>query len=227
MHRTLVRDVMGTDVPAVSAATPFKELVTVLRRKHANAVVVMSTADPGRPVGIITPADLIIKETDPQGSGRQVAGPFHGSEHRKATGAVAAEIMSAPTITVFPHTTVTEAAQVMRRHLVAQLPVIAPSTGRMVGIVTRFDVLSAYLRPDGDIQEEITKEIVCGEFAADTADVTVATVNGVVTLNGHVRSRGVAARLVRAAAEVEGVVRVEEHLSCRSDDRFPAPPLAW
>src|SRR5512135_2401502 len=146
MHRTLVRDVMGTDVPAVTAATPFKELVIVLRAKHAKAVVVMGTDDSaGRPVGIITPADLIIKETDPEGRGLQVAGPYRGSEHRKATGAVAAEIMSAPTITVFPHTTVTEAARVMRRHMIAQLPVIAPPSGQVVGIVTRFDVLGAYL----------------------------------------------------------------------------------
>lgn len=228
MHRTLVRDVMGTDVPAVSAATPFKELVTVLRARHANAVVVLGTDDSaGRPVGIITPADLIIKETDPEGHEPWAAGPYRGCEHRKATGAVAAEIMSAPTITVFPHTTVTEAARVMRRHMIAQLPVIAPPTGRVVGIVTRFDVLSAYLRADDEIQEEITREIVHGELAADATDVTVTTVNGVVTLNGLVRSRGAAPRLVHAASEVEGVVSVHDHLSCRGDDRFPVPPLAW
>ncbi len=225
MHRTLVRDVMSTDVAAVSAATPFKHLVTVLRSKHVNAVLVVDPA--GRPEGIITPADLIIKETDPQGRGSATVGPYRGSERRKATGAIASEIMSAPTVTVFPHTTVTEAAQVMRRHAIAQLPVITPSTGRMVGIVTRFDVLNAYLRRDDDIQEEVRREIVCGEFGRDAADVTVTTVCGVVTLNGHIRRRSAVPRLVHAVQGVEGVVQVEEHLSCRGDDRFPVPPLAW
>jgi CBS domain-containing protein len=228
MHSTLVRDVMGTDVPVVSPATPFKELVTVLRARRANAVVVMGTDDSaGQPVGIITPADLIIKRTDPEGRGLQAARPCPVSERRKATGTVAGEMMSAPTITVFPHTTVAEAARVMRRHVIAQLPVIAPSSGQVVGIVTRFDVLGAYLRADDEIQEEITKEIVCGEFAADAADVTVTTVSGVVTLTGQVRSRGAVPRLIHAAKQVEGVVTVQDHLSCRGDDRFPVPPLAW
>ena len=225
MHRTLVRDVMSTEVPAVGAATPFKHLVNVLRTRHVNAVLVV---DPqGRPEGIITPADLIIKESDPEGSGPQASGPDQGRERRKATGAIAAELMSAPTLTVFPHTTVTEAAQVMRRHAIAQLPVIAPSTGMIVGIITRSDVLNAYLRRDDDIQEEITREILHGEFSRDASDVTVTTIWGVVTLNGHVRQRSAVARLVHAVQEVEGVVRVEEHLSCRADDRFPVPPLAW
>ncbi len=225
MHRTLVRDVMSTEVPAVGAATTFKHLVTILRSRHMNAVVVLDPV--GRPEGIITAADLIIKETDPQGSGPRGAGPYRGRERRKAIGAIAAELMSAPPVTVFPHTTVTEAAQVMHRHAIAQLPVIEPATGRMIGIITRSDALNAYLRRDDDIQEEIRREILCGEFARDAADVTVTAVGGVVTLNGHVLRRSVVPRLVSAVREVEGVVRVEEHLRCRTDDRFPVPPLAW
>ncbi len=225
MHRTLVREVMSTEVPAVGAATPFKHLVTVLRSRHVNAVLVVDPA--GRPQGIITPADLIIKETDPQGHGSRTAGPYPGRERRKATGAIAAELMSAPPVTVFPHTTVTEAARVMCRDAIAQLPVIAPATGRMVGIITRSDALNAYLRRDDDIQEEIRREILCGEFSSDSGDVTVTTICGIVTLNGHVRRRSAVPRLMHAVQDVEGVVRVEEHLSCRGDDRFPVPPLAW
>ena len=225
MHRTLVRDVMSTEVTSVGASTPFKHLVTVLRSRHADAVLVVDPA--GRPEGIITPADLIIKETDPQGSGPRSTGPYGSRDRRKATGAIAAELMSAPPITVFPHTTVTEAAQVMRRHAMAQLPVIETATGRMVGLITRSDALNAYLRRDDDIQEEIRREILGGAFARDAADVTATTICGVVTLNGHVHRREAVSRMVYAAQGVEGVVRVEEHLSCRGDDRFPVPPLAW
>ncbi len=225
MHRTLVRDVMSADVTSVGAATPFRYLVSVLRSRHVSAVLVVDQA--GRPEGIVTPADLITKETDPRGDDPRSVGPAGSMGRRNAVGAVAAELMSAPPVTVFPHTTVTAAAQVMRRHAIAQLPVIEPATGRIVGLITRSDALNAYLRRDDDIQEEIRSEILCGAFAKDAADVTATTISGVVTLNGHVRRRSAVPRMVHAVREVEGVVRVSEHLGCRDEDRFPVPPLAW
>lgn len=225
MRKTLVRDVMSTDVPAAHPAAPFKHLVALLRSRHIDAVVIVDRV--GRPQGIVTAADLIIKETDPQGYGPRVPGPYRGRDRKKATGSVAADVMSAPPVTVFPHTAVVEAAQVMRRHAIAQLPVIQPATGLLVGLITRSDTLDAYLRRDDEIQEEIRREILGGEFAEEAADVTVSSQSGVVTLNGHVRHNAAVARLVRRVQHVEGVVRVEEHLSRRAEERFPAPPLAW
>jgi CBS domain-containing protein len=227
MHKTLVQDVMTTDVPAVGPGTPFKHVVAVLRERRVSAVLVLDAAR--RPVGIITAADLIIKETDSCGCGQRMPGHHHagGSDRKKAIAATAAELMSAPPVTVFPHATVIDAAQVMRRHRIAQLPVIEPATGLVAGLVTMSDALDGYLRRDDDINEEIRRDVICGEFAADAADVTVGTVAGVVTLSGHVRRRSVVPHLVGAVQQVEGVVRVTEHLSSRADDRFPVPPLAW
>lgn len=224
MHKTLVRDAMSTDVPAVGPAAPFKHLVTLLRSRHTDAVIVVDGR--GMPQGIVTAADLIIKEADPRGYGPRIPGPYRGRDHRKAAGAVAAEVMSAPPVTTFPHTTVAQAAQVMRRHAIAQLPVIMPATGRLVGLITRSDTLQAYLRRDDEIQEEIRREILCGELALDAADVTVTIHAGVALLNGHVR-RGAEARLIHAVQQVEGVVQVSSHLSIRAGDGFPVPPLAW
>jgi CBS domain-containing protein len=225
MHKTLVRDVMHTDVPTVTAGAPFKRLVTLLRGDQARAVFVVDAAR--RPQGVITAADLIVKETDPCGAGTQVHGPYSASDHRKAIAATAAELMSAPPITVFPDAAVTDAAQVMRRHRIAQLPVIDHATGRVMGLVSMSDALDAYLRRDDDIADEIRRDIICGEFAADASGVTVSALAGIVTLNGHVRRDGVISRLVRAVQRVEGVVGVEQHLSARPDERYPAPPLAW
>ncbi len=222
MHKTLARDVMSTDVPVTHPAAPFKHLVALLRNRQTDAVVVIDQAR--RPLGIVTAADLIIKETDPQGYGPRAHDPYRGRDRKKATGAVAAEVMSAPPITAFPQTTVIEAAQVMRRHAIAQLPVIQPTTGVLVGLITRSDTLDAYLRRDDEIQEEIRRELLRGEFASAAPDVTVTTQAGVVTLNGHVQRSSAVPRLVQAVQQVEGVVRVSEHLSCRTDDRFPVPP---
>jgi CBS domain-containing protein len=225
MRRSLVRDVMNTDVVTVPAATPFMRLVEVVRHNRVGAIVVVDHA--GCPHGIVTPADLIVKETDPHGQGGPGPGSYHDRERRKATAATAGELMSAPPVTAFPHTTVAEAAQVMRRHAIAQLPVIESATGRLVGLISMSDALNAYLRRDDDIQEEISREIIRGEFVTDAASVTVRTLAGVVTLDGRVRRRGAVPRLVHAVQEVEGVVRVEEHLGCPADDLFPVPPLAW
>ena len=109
MHKTLARDVMSTDVPVTHPAAPFKHLVALLRNRQTDAVVVIDQAR--RPLGIVTAADLIIKETDPQGYGPRAHDPYRGRDRKKATGAVAAEVMSAPPITAFPQTTVIEAAQ--------------------------------------------------------------------------------------------------------------------
>ncbi|MGE5292045.1 MAG: CBS domain-containing protein [Micromonosporaceae bacterium] len=225
MHKTLVRDVMSTDVPAVEPCTPFKRLVALLRGNHIRALLVVDAAR--RPQGVITAADLIVKETDPCGAGQPARGPACGSEHRKAIGATAADLMSAPAITVFPDARVTDAAQVMRRHRVAQLPVIEPANGQIAGLVTMSDVLDTYLRRDDDIQEEIWRDIIRGEFAAEAAGVTVSARAGIVTLNGHVRRQEVVPHLVRAVRRVEGVVGVEQRLSSWEDTRFPVPPLAW
>jgi CBS domain-containing protein len=225
MHKTLVRDVMSTDVPTVGAGTPFKRLVALLRGNQARAVFVVDGAR--RPQGVITAADLIVKETDPCGVGIPVSGPYSASDHRKAIAATAAELMSAPPITVFPDAAVTDAALVMRRHRIAQLPVIEPATGRVMGLVSMSDALDAYLRRDDDIKYEIRRDIICGEFAADAVSVTVSVLAGIVTLSGHVRRDGVISPLLRAVQRVEGVVGVEGHLSSLPDERYPVPPLAW
>jgi hypothetical protein len=76
------------------------------------------------------------------------------------------------------------------RHI-KRLPVVEPGTmfgggvgGKLVGIVSRCDLLSVFLRPDEDISRGV-REMLAQLPQADTGDVTVAVRNGVVTLAGH------------------------------------------
>lgn len=79
----------------------------------------------------------------------------------------AAELMTVPPVTVSPATTVQEAARAMCRHDVNQLPVTDGLTGRLVGIVSRADLLGVYTRPDADIQGDIVTEVFADRFRLD------------------------------------------------------------
>src|SRR6185503_4331015 len=89
--------------------------------------------------------------------------------------------------TTTPDRPVTQVAEVMRRHRVNQLPVIDPDTERLVGIVTRSDLLRVFARTDAEICVEITDEVLAHIPETDRARVQVAVLDGAVTLRGRVR----------------------------------------
>jgi len=77
-------------------------------------------------------------------------------ERAKAKGATAEKLMSRPVITVGQEAPVVEAARLLHKHLVKQLPVVDP-LGRLVGIASRSDLLRVFLRPDREIHQEIVE----------------------------------------------------------------------
>ena len=62
--------------------------------------------------------------------------------------------MSAPAVTIYPEATIPHAAQIMTSHHIRRLPVVGED-GRLIGIVTRRDLLSVFLRPDDEIAEHV------------------------------------------------------------------------
>ncbi|GAA3141711.1 hypothetical protein GCM10010466_35850 [Planomonospora alba] len=165
--RTRVRDVMGRVAIAVPLNAPFAEVIAVMRRFAVGAVAVVDAGR--RPVGVVSQDDLLLKEADRVRHGVSVCdGRGRRQEHRKAAGAVAAELMTAPAVTVTPGTPVREAARLMHERRLRQLPVIDPVTGRMVGTVHQVDLLKVFTRPPERLRAE---EVTC---AGD--DVSVAPV---------------------------------------------------
>ena len=100
-------------------------------------------------VGIVSEADLLHKPQEPADHFQRfmLEGKQRRLERVKAKGATAAELMTRPVITVSPDTGVAEAARLLRKHLVKRLPVVDP-LGRLVGVISRADVLKLFLRPD-------------------------------------------------------------------------------
>jgi CBS-domain-containing membrane protein len=120
--------------------------------------------------------------------------------------------MTSPAITVSPEATVAEAARIMHAHRVQRLPVV-DSVDRLVGIVSRTDLLGVYDRPDAEIWDEVTEQVIRSEFCLDPGEFAVTVSAGLVTLTGQVARRAVALSLLDAVRQVDGVVSVRDRLS--------------
>jgi CBS domain-containing protein len=146
----LVRDIMDPDPATVAPETPVEAVVRLMREHELPGVPVVD--DDGRCVGIVTEADLVLP--DDQGDlhiphyvnlfgGTVFLEPLSRFEHRlrKAFASDAADMMTRRPDTVGPDTTVREAARLIHESGHNRLPVV--ENGRLVGVVTRVDVLGA------------------------------------------------------------------------------------
>ena len=139
-RHVLVRDVMGHVAIAVMANATFGDIVAALRRFKVGAVAVVDGER--RVLGVVSEHDLLLRaaETARQG-GAANDGDGRPYDRSRVAGATALELMTSPAITVTRETPVAEAAALMHRHRIKQLPVINPETGRIVGTVHQSDLL--------------------------------------------------------------------------------------
>jgi CBS domain-containing protein len=226
MTSSLVRDVMTTEVVAVEAWTPFKEIVARLAQHRISAVPVVD-AD-RRVLGIVTEADLLLKQEhpDPKATIPLIWTRRRRQERAKAAAAVAAKLMTTPAVTVPPTATITEAARRMHTARVKRLPVV-DERGQLLGMVSRADLLKVFTRPDEAIRSEIINDVIVGDLMMNPSRFFIDVDDGVVVLQGRVERRSLIPYLVRAVHHVEGVVRVENRLSFDVDDYDPAMAYPW
>lgn len=137
----------------------------------------------------------------------------------------AADLMTAPAVTVHADATVARAARIMARHNLKRLPVV-DDEGVLQGIVSRTDLLKVFLRQDAEIADEVRREVVAHFRTASGDPVRVAVRDGVVTLTGRVRDTSLVPVLTRLVRAVEGVVDVDCALSgpLRDPDTDPSLP---
>jgi CBS domain-containing protein len=219
MH-SLVKDLMTTQVVTVGPATPFKEIVARLAEHRVSAVPVVD--DARLVLGVVSEADLLLKEEFPEPD--QDIPLFWTKRRRlerdKAAGSTARDLMSVALVSISPDATVAEAARRMHRAQVKRLPVVGEG-GRLVGIVSRSDLLKVFNRTDHAIRREIMDEVIVGEFMMDPNRFFIHVDDGVVVLQGRVERRSLIPYLVRTVHGVEGVVRVENRLTYDLDDVEP------
>jgi CBS domain-containing protein len=218
-HR--VGDVMTTPVVTADRRTPFKEIAVRMAEHKISVVPVLVL---GRHVaGVVSEADLLsVQDKHAREAQLESGGRLHWhTGDKRHLGLTAGELMTAPAITIHPDATLPAAARLMSSRDLKTLPVVEADTaigggvgGKLIGIVSRRDLLSVFLRPDEDIAREIL-EMLAQILLADPASVTVRVRNGVVTLAGQPGFAG-QHDLIRVAArltwDVDGVVDVVNKL---------------
>jgi CBS domain-containing protein len=146
-----VRDIMDSDPATVSPETPVQQIVAALRDNGIPGVPVVDSD--GRCLGIVTEADLVLP--DDQGDlhlphyinlfgGTVFLEPLGRYEQRlrKAFASTAEDMMTREPDTVAPDATAKDAARLIHDTGHNRLPVV-DEDGRLVGVVTRLDVLGA------------------------------------------------------------------------------------
>jgi CBS domain-containing protein len=204
-----VRDVMTRDVVTIAPSRPLKEAAAMLVEHHISGMPVV--ADDGTVVGVISKRDILFKEQRPldvSGWRARLIDPFIAFERSKLDARVVADAMTAPPVTVGPGTSVALAARRMLEERVNRLPVLA--NGRLVGIATSSDLMRAFVRPDDEIESEITEDVLGRQLLLDRDAVETAVSGGNVVLRGAVPGLETEhlERLVRCVPGVVSVVTV-------------------
>ncbi len=142
-----VRDVMSREVHKVQADTPLAEAVELLLDKVYRALPVVDQE--GRVIGILTDGDLLNKadllaiSAQRELNEAEISKELH---HLRQTGQTVGECMTPTPVTVTDDTTIAQAVKVMVEHNIKRLPVVDVQ-GRLVGMVSRIDVLRALSQP--------------------------------------------------------------------------------
>jgi CBS-domain-containing membrane protein len=198
-----VADVMTKEPVTVGPVTSFKACVDLMRIHDVSAIPVVITGD--RLVGIVSESDLLAREA------RRTVDARRTRTAGKVKALTAAGLMTADVVTTTASAPLAAAASLMFQHRVKVLPVL-DSDHRLIGMISRAQVLKVFLRSDESIRREIARGLV-DIPKLDRARVDVEVLNGVVHLRGVVETVGLSDRMRRLAVGTPGVVGVVSHLT--------------
>ena len=197
-----VVDLMTTDVITVSRETGIRDAARLMFRNRVSGLPV--TSPDGSLIGIITEADFLRLEVERQ-------------EGANELGETVGDVMSAGVVTTGPDTEVYDAAKMMTFQDIKRLPVVDDDS-RLLGIISRADIVSVFTRPDDVIEDEIREDLIRRVLFIDPDELDVTVANGVVTFVGEIGTRNEARLLGELASRLDGVLHVESKLVWRFDD---------
>ena len=220
-----VRDVMTRSVVSVHRSTPLREVARALVDNGISGVPVVDLD--GTVLGVVSEADLLVKEQGADAIHHRPLARFFGesSESRaqlvKLGALTAGDAMTSPPITISSARAIHEAAAIMTARGVNRLPVV--DDGRLVGVVSRADLVRAYVRSDDELAETIRADVILRILWLDPALFTVVVKDGVAAIDGRVDRRSTAEMIEQAVRMVPGVVDVLASVSWSIDDRALEP----
>ncbi|MGI5466636.1 CBS domain-containing protein [Streptomyces sp. CA-132043] len=219
MHHRSVSDVMNRDVVTAESGMTFKDIARLLAQHRVSGVPVVD--GDGKVLGVVSETDLMARQAvqDDERPRRFPRLPFGGTHavQTKSHASTVADLMTEPAITVGPRQSLAEAARVMARHHCNRLPVI-DAEGRLMGIVTRGDLLGVFLRSDDDIRKEVVDEVLVRTLWLEPRTIDVSVHGGTVTLSGTLQRRSEIPLALRLTSRIDGVVDVIDHLGYQEDD---------
>jgi CBS domain-containing protein len=198
---------MTRDAIAVKPGTPLKEVAQLLVEHGFSGVPVVD--DDNVVVGVISESDFMLKERGreyvPSSALSWLLGETRQVRHEReiVEARTAGQAMSSPPITIEGRVaSIREAAITMAERNINRLPVT--EDGRLVGIITRADLLRVYAQPDAQLAEAVRD-------ALRSADgiVVESVENGIVRLAGTAASQAMAETSIRIAEAVDGVLGVD------------------
>lgn len=213
-------DVMTRTVISARLDTPLKKVAQMLSEHGIGGMPVVD-AD-GAVLGVVSESDFLLKERGREHARRSRFARLFGLPSPDAAviaARTAGELMTTPAVTIDQTASVRDAAILMSDHQINRLPVT--ESGRLVGIITRGDVVGLFARSDQILNARLHEALraVDGLTIGDVTD-------GVVTLGGTVASRALAESVVDIAAGVDGVVAVNaDGLATSEPEKWPAIPV--
>lgn len=213
-----VRDAMTTDVVTTTADTPLKEAAHALAQNAISGMPVVGAG--GSVLGVLSEADILAKQCKGQGQRkgllRRLLDPTDPWLESRFSARTVGEAMSAPARSIEPDRPIADAATLMLEHEVKRLTVV-DADGKLLGLISRGDLVRAFVRTDGEIKREIEEDLLRTTLWIDhPEDVHVTVSKGVVTLAGKVDSAADADLVSRSARWVPGVVAVTSKLTPRA-----------
>jgi CBS domain-containing protein len=208
-----IKEIMTTDVHTVRSATSLKDAAAVLAEHRISGLPVVDAQ--GYVAGVLSEGDILFKQSGKREKRslfeRLISAPVVDIDAKLAATTVG-EAMSAPALTIGPRRSVSEAATLMIDEGVNRLPVV-DEEGKLIGIVTRADLVRAFVRSDEDVAREIREEVIWRTLWIEPGTINVTVEDGEVRLSGEVETKGDAELIPTFVQRVPGVVSVLSKLS--------------
>ncbi|RWM31579.1 CBS domain-containing protein [Mesorhizobium sp.] len=216
--------IMTTPVISIDASASIAKAADLMLTRKISCLPV--TRD-GAMAGIISEGDFLRRQE--LGTQRVrprwlefLAGPGKiADEYVHANGRRVGEVMTTEVVSAPPGTSLAEIVELMARHDIKTVPIV--DAGKIVGIVTRSDLLRALLRilpksSAATADDELIRRTIVAELQQQSwsgGDLIGVTVDkGVVELNGAIFDERQRKAAIVAAENVAGVKKVTDKLFC-------------
>ncbi|HEU4319636.1 MAG TPA: CBS domain-containing protein [Acidimicrobiia bacterium] len=220
---------MTTSIVSIGPEAPLKEAARRMIEAGVSGLPV--TTGEGDLIGVITEADFVKSEAGRREEKRnRLLGWLFDRDRMPEGEKTVADVMTAEVISLPPTADHVDAARLMERAKIKRIPVV--DEGRLVGVVSRRDILRAFTRPDSEVIKELRDHVMRKVLWIDSSAIRITCADGNLHLSGRLETRSDAQLLAEFARRIDGVASVKDDLTWEVDNTkmemaFPPSPRNW